>query len=245
MTARDVLAAVVGGGPVPGRHLVVVAHPDDETISCGGLLQQLSSVTLVQLTSGANGDPAMTARRRAERTAALAALQVSPDVIDCGVSDRSAHLRLDVLLARVREAAARADVVWAHPYEGGHLDHDTAAWLVQPVAPSIRLEFASYHWDGTGSQFGRFWPHSNARESARVLRGDAWTRKAAALAAYESQAAILRKFREPEIERYRQAPVYDFSRPATPIASRWDVKRYAPTTAIWRQIVATAGRRAA
>jgi LmbE family N-acetylglucosaminyl deacetylase len=43
--------------PLLGRTLVIVAHPDDETISCGGLLQHMREPCVVFCTDGAPEDP--------------------------------------------------------------------------------------------------------------------------------------------------------------------------------------------
>ncbi|PYX97930.1 MAG: hypothetical protein DMG63_13230 [Acidobacteria bacterium] len=42
--------------PLLGRTLVIVAHPDDETITCGGLLQRMRDPCVVFATDGAPED---------------------------------------------------------------------------------------------------------------------------------------------------------------------------------------------
>jgi N-acetylglucosamine malate deacetylase 2 len=232
----EILARVAAGQPISGRHVVVVAHPDDEVISCAGALCCLSEVTSVQLTEDTDA-------REAERMAAAAAAGWSFPVRFGGTRFRQAHLAAARLLALVAAAIADADVVWTHPYEGGHLDHDTAAWLVQTACsarptPPLHLEFASYHATHTGQVFGDFWPDANHPTRDAVLTGDRLEKKLAALAAYGSQASILSKFPDPRVEHYRVAPRYDFTRPAPPPRSRWDVKGYQPSTAVWRATVA-------
>ncbi len=235
----DILRALASGETVPGRHVVVTAHPDDESVSFGGALCLLEHVVIVQLTTGANeGAEDVAALRAAERSAACAAAAWPWQVIDCGVPGREAFRHLSTLRPIVAAAMAEADYVWTHPYEGGHLDHDTAAFLVQQIGWPVRMEFASYHCSERAQVFGDFWPDA-AHPAAHVrLSGPILARKLAAIAAYTSQAAILRKFPRQDVEAYRSAPVYDFRRPSPAPRCRWDVKGYRPRTHEWRTVVA-------
>ncbi len=235
-----------------GRHLLVTAHPDDDTISASFLLSMADGLTVLQLTDGVSIDvpdrAAQTVARRREREAAFVAAGWSWPVLECDVAGREAHRHLPTLLDAVADALVGVEAIWTHPYEGGHLDHDTAAWLVQTACagltavgqrPPNRMEFASYHATATGYAFGTFWP--DTRDWGHGLSGVVWARKQAAIACYTSQAHILRKFPTRDREVYRAAPTYDFSKPAPPPRSRWDVKGYAPSTADWRAAVAQMG----
>lgn len=235
LTASTILRAVALGRQIGGRHVVVVAHPDDEVIGCSGLLCCLRDAVIVQLT---DFDEAREAERAAAQTAAGWALPVLH-------GEATARRTLDVLgrlLALVRSALTGCDAVWTHPYEGGHLDHDSAAWLVQTACEGatgpLRLEFASYHRATEGDVFGDFWADADHPGVPVALDAVRYARKAAALAVYSSQRKILRKFPSWAREVYREAPRYDFTRPAPPPRSRWDVKGYQPSTADWRRAVA-------
>lgn len=252
MTPTQHLSSLLTGGLLRGRHVLVTAHPDDELVSASAVLFAAADLTIVQLTDGVHldvtGRAGQSALRIQERTAALAVAGCRPHVIDGGVAGREAHTHLASLLTLVCDALVDADAVWTHPYEGGHLDHDSAAWLVQTACadrPSpARLEFASYHLsNGIRKQtFGAFWPDPSVREVAITLSATAFTRKRAGLAEYSSQAHILRKFPTPDREPYRVAPVYDFTRVVPPPFCRWDVKGYLPTSSTWRQAIADATR---
>lgn len=226
------------------RHLIVVAHPDDETISASLLLSTLPRVRVVQLTTGVMDGGMSADAREAERAAAWTAAQWAMPIERLDVPARAAHLHLDRLESALRLALEGADVVWTHPYEGGHLDHDTAARLVQeiltpvPCAPT-RMEFASYHAKPeTGDCFGDFWPDVQHEAWPAVLDESDWARKQAALAAYSSQAHILRKFRQPRIEVYRRAPHYNFVLPPPLPIWRWERRGYQPAMRAWREAFA-------
>lgn len=249
MNAIEILEGLAKGQSVDGRHVVVIAHPDDEVISFGGALQCLRDVHVVQLTSGGKPGPdevAQVKSRRQERQAAWKAAGWDWPIIECGVPVRETYLRLAYLRDRIRCDVREADAVWTHPYEGGHLDHDSAAWLVQHLCtdtlrPPIRMEFASYHCTRTGQVFGEFWPDRTTIQVATELADDRLRRKRAAMDAYGSQRHILRKFPNEAREVYRSAPLYDFSQPPPPPRSRWDWKGYQPSTAVWREAVAAVG----
>lgn len=241
------LAAVAAGDRLTGRHVFVFAHPDDEAISCAAALCCTPDALLVYLTTGTYGEERLA--RLAERRAALHAAGWHAQVLDAGELDaRQAYRHVRPLLAVVSAALAGAEAVWTHPYEGGHLDHDTAAWLVQtacaraPWPAPTRLEFASYHATdpAKGQSFGTFWPDPDRPATTVRLDPARWQRKRAACAAYASQTRILAKFLHPEREEYRGAPHYDFADPAPPPRARWDAKKHQPPTAEWRRAVAEA-----
>jgi LmbE family N-acetylglucosaminyl deacetylase len=154
--------------------LIVVAHPDDETIGMGATLGTLADrgarVEILHVTNGAPRDPSLrpslrhcapaeAARfRRAELQRALRAGGLDGRVVlapSLGVPDQSAALCMTSiarsLAARIREKPV--DVVVTHPYEGGHPDHDAVAFAVHAAArlrprgvvfPAI-IELSSYH----------------------------------------------------------------------------------------------------
>lgn len=247
MTAR-LLKELAGHGMVQGRHVVVTAHADDEVITFGAALRRLAAATIVQLTTSVSGRGpdygAQVEARHAERAAAAVAGGWRWPIVDGHVAARDAHRHLGRLLELVSAALVDTDVVWTHPYEGGHLDHDAAAWLVQTACarmatPPLRMEFASYHAQG----FGVFSPVASATV-VRPVSGQAWLLKRQALRAYASQAHIIRKFPSVQVEHYRIAPVYDFTRPAVPV-SRWDAKGYQPPMAALRDRFAAFERESA
>src|ERR1041385_7109347 len=119
------------------RTVVVAAHPDDETIGLGGQLASMSEVFLVHVTDGAPRSrpdwKTYSATRRAELLAAAAIAGIPENrCIEIGLADQESarHLiELSCHLSRIF-ADVRPEVVFTHPYEGGHPDHDACAFAV-------------------------------------------------------------------------------------------------------------------
>ncbi|TNC15792.1 PIG-L family deacetylase [Methylobacterium terricola] len=235
-TARErALRALATRQPLDLAVAVVTAHPDDETVGLGGAMARLRNLTLVQLTDGAPLEPDVAARagfpsrqsyaaaRRGELVDALAVLvegrlarQVFYEIPDGRLADH-----LAVAVERLVEDLIHVDVVLTHPYEGGHFDHDAAAFAVQEACARLarhgahaptRLEFTSYHRLHGLLRTGRFLDDPAAPEIVVPLSAEAARRKEVAFACHRSQAGNLRMFGFGP-ERFRAAPTYDFARP--------------------------------
>src|SRR5581483_3499161 len=172
---------------MPDSVLLVVAHADDEIIGAGGWLARLpeeekSRVTIAYITDSAPENPwfAQTAgfstpeeyaaARRAERAAALKILGISPrQCRDFGIRDQQSFRELVEITSRIARLIdeLRPSVILTHPYEGGHPDHDAAAFAVhrsaQSGGPRVH-EFTSYHAGAKGLQTGRFLPFPGCPE---------------------------------------------------------------------------------
>jgi N-acetylglucosamine malate deacetylase 2 len=206
--------------------LLVAAHPDDETVGAGGQLARLPSLTLMHLTDGAPRD--LKFARKAgvatrEEYAALrqreldAALRVGDaagaERIALGFVDQEAALHLREAIAKVTETIARVRpaVVLTHPYEGGHPDHDAAAFVVAVAVARAEprpacFEMAYYNAEGDGA----FLRAPAVAETVVPLSDVARARKQAMMAAFPSQAHVLSRF-SADAERFRVPPRYDFS----------------------------------
>lgn len=215
------------------RVLLVAAHPDDETIGLGAQLCRCQELILLHLTDGAPRDlvdarrhgfedaASYAAARSLELDAALAAGGVIARRLSFAWADQSlsgALFDLTRCLKALLEEV-RPQVLITHAYEGGHPDHDAAAFVGQlasyalsPQTPPSRLEFAGYHAAGGGIHWGRFIPRPNLPVAQIVLTKVERARKEAMLACFKTQAEVLRPV--PRIcERLRTAPEYDFSVP--------------------------------
>ncbi len=236
------------GDPIVERVVVVVAHPDDETLWAGALLGRLDDGLLIHLTDGAPADgvdahrlgfasrDAYAAARAAELNTALAALSFRGARKGYGLVDQAAVIALDTLIERLTEDFAGAAAVVTHPYEGGHPDHDAAALAVRRAADRVGaavVEFACYHKREGNRVFGAFWPSS--AERARLLSPVESAGIETALRAHASQSHVFADWR-PSHERWRAAPIYDFTAPPPPDEALYDDYGWAMTTRRWREI---------
>jgi LmbE family N-acetylglucosaminyl deacetylase len=206
------------------RAVMLVAHPDDETVGLGARLAELEPRALVVVTDGAPAAAFSDPRARQER-AALRARELAQALAAGGVRaealrrwqipDQQAAFELPALgeraLALFREL--EPELVLTHAYEGGHPDHDATAFAVQwaaralPAGRPVLLEMPYYHAEGDGQVWGRF---AGEPGHARPLHGEPLARKRAMLAAYRSQADVLAQV-PLDAERVRVAGPYDFS----------------------------------
>ena len=206
--------------PLP-RALLVFAHPDDETIALGARLHRMAGSHLVHVTDGAprnEQDSRACGFRsfleyRAARSAELACMlrqagieRISRECL--AIPDQQAALRLAALtreLAR-RIRTHRPEVIFTHPYEGGHPDHDACAFAVhQAVALAagdrpVIIECASYHAGPDGIEIGTFLPptapvpHTSSRELSFALSRDEKQRKLHLLDCFTTQQGTLGPF---------------------------------------------------
>jgi N-acetylglucosamine malate deacetylase 2 len=154
-----------------GRVLAFVAHPDDESIGCSGLLQRAQSSLIVFAVDGAPPHYGFEQKfgslqeysdaRFLEASRALACLPHSdfrrlpkPDV--GYFLDQHLFLELPAAYASLKQLIRQYSPDWivTHACEGGHIDHDACHILASRAAQELSiptLEFPLY-WQ---SLFGR------------------------------------------------------------------------------------------
>lgn len=188
--------------------VVIVAHPDDETIGVGAQLAQLRKASrgrfIIHVTDGAPQDlrdalvAGFTTREgyaRARRRELLAALDLAGisagQTREIGLVDREAVFNLVPLSLKLSELLAelRPSIALTHPYEGGHPDHDATAFAVhaacellieRAIAPPAIVEMAFYHNREGDMITGEFLPE-DVQQNAVCL----WPRKTSLLGASE------------------------------------------------------------
>lgn len=202
------------------KTVVIVAHPDEETLACGALLPRLSDVTIVHVTDGAPRGPAEARRhgfvhwaeyaraRRAELERATTIAGVpAPALKSLGLPDQGAAFGLAGLTRVLLGFIAGAGLVLTHAYEGGHPDHDAVAFAVAAARARMRgrgpavIEMPLYRRPEPGEGVARL-----------RLTPDERARKARMLAEFVTQQEALMAFGVRD-EVYRIAPEYDFTRP--------------------------------
>jgi len=240
------------------KALVVVAHPDDEILGAGIWMSRRSpgKVNILHVTDGSPQDMVdarahgfssradYAAARRRELLAALNLLKIPvSNHFEFPLRDKEAYLNLPALVAYLDLLVRilKPDLVLSCAYEGGHPDHDAVAFAAASVAKRDRSflhhEFPLYHSNGSGEMVsGEFLEYGIAPRMEQVIEFTPEDRelKKKLLACFPSQAEILSCFRL-DSERFRAAPLYDFTEPPHPgplLYERWG---WGISGASWRQ----------
>lgn len=212
--------------------LIVIAHPDDETIGCGAILRRFPHAMIVLVTDGAPhsmGDAhrlrypsreAYAVARSAEVASALAIARVpARQMTSFRVPDQGAAFALEALVQRLETLLPNAPVVLTHAFEGGHPDHDAVSFAVHMACARIRragrapdiVEMPFYRASGKEWALQNFTPVDGAAEVCIDLCPDEQSVKRKMIAAHVSQGDLLGRFRL-DRECFRIAPDYDFRR---------------------------------
>jgi N-acetylglucosamine malate deacetylase 2 len=255
-----IIAALRARRRVSQKVMIVAAHPDDETIGMGAQLCRLENAVLVHVTDGAPRDGEDVARygfetpqdyaaaRRLELINALEAGGASAvQALSFDIPDKEACGDLAGLARRVARllTAENPVAVFTHAYEGGHPDHDAAAFAVHAACqligdrsvPAI-IEMPLYHRRGGAVVRGEF-VHADAGVVVIPLDSEDLCRKQRMIDCFATQRWLLTDF-PLDCERLRIAPAYDFrKRPHRGVLHYetfgWDI-----TGAQWRQQAAAA-----
>jgi N-acetylglucosamine malate deacetylase 2 len=214
-----------------GTTVVLVAHPDDEVIGFGGLMQQMKRAIVVFATDGAPRDPyfwksygsreAYAEVRRQEARKALSAVGASPvflaDQVEGGIADQELFKRLPEAVNAFEQVVAevKPDCLLTLAYEGGHPDHDSACFIAAQAGRRRKLpvwESPLYHRRHDGSGEVQQFPVATGQEIEQRVEGEPLKKKLEMFHAYVSQKLTLDHFR-PGREQFRPIKDYDFTRP--------------------------------
>jgi LmbE family N-acetylglucosaminyl deacetylase len=252
--------------PRPSLRVAVLAsHPADETLGAATLLSRLSDPWVIGLTDGAPRDerfvpagapasPNAYARlRRRELRAAMSAAGVGAErVLQLSVPDGSASDDLPRLVHRLTLLlrGLKPQIVVTHAYEGGHPDHDAAAFTARAVADRLAredgwspavVEMLSYHQEEDELVGDRFLasPMDRYAISLRLTPRERKMRQEM-LTAFASQSRLLERIGDRAFEVYRPAPRYDFRRAPHPGELHYERLGLGMTGKLWRRLAAAA-----
>jgi N-acetylglucosamine malate deacetylase 2 len=215
----------------PDRLLVLAAHPDDESIGCGVLLQRVTSALVVFAVDGAPAGYGFerkfgTLQNYSEERfkEAARALSCLPDCSFLRLKRRDGSYFPDRrLFEHLEEAAASLtaivqefspDAIVSHAYEGGHIDHDACSFLARHAADELSLkhfEFPLYWQNEKGRDV--FQEFRDAQEGITSLNPSEReiAIKNQMLAEYQTQRDLVAMFSSNK-ESFRLAPGYDYGR---------------------------------
>lgn len=217
-----------------GRTLVLVAHPDDEAVGCGALLQRMSEPVVVFATDGAPRDDYFwktygsrlrySRVRQEEARVALGAVGVN-EIEFLGDQATGLEVFVDQELYRVIPQAMerlgnlierrRPQALLTLAYEGGHPDHDTCNFLFSILGRRYRLptwEMPLYFRANPGDRIFQDFLARNGTEIEVYPTPDEIAAKWRMLTAYPSQSHFLTQFAE-NSEHFRPMAAYDYTRP--------------------------------
>jgi N-acetylglucosamine malate deacetylase 2 len=261
---RFFAALTDGAAPISASHIaVVIAHPDDETIGCGAMLARLSGVKIVMLTDGApknlryarergfdTAQDYAEARRR-ELAAALSLAGLPMDaVVPLDIPDQQAAEKLpDIALGLAGLFASwQTRIGVTHAYEGGHFDHDAAAFAVHAAkeicsarGQHIDIVEMPFYRAGVDGEVKQSFPSGERHIAVRLQPGEV-ALKREMVACHATQASVLKDF-VTDVERFRTAPPYDFSEPANNGRLLYEWHDWGMSAARWCELVAAARAR--
>lgn len=230
--------SLFGTGSLIGhfRCSVIVAHPSDEVIGAGGLISKLNDVTVVHLTDGAphnrriaheagfDGRADYALARRRECISALALANIPADrILEFEVVDHQAPHFLTDLAKRITTLLQQSapDIVLTHPYEGGHPDHDAAAFATNAAVrllkrhgfkPPTVFEMALHPGKDGRRRILDFLPSSGRETTTLMLDEEAQELKRRMFLCFVTQGEALKE-NPLGPERFRRPPPYDFTLP--------------------------------
>jgi len=216
-----------------GRVLVLVAHPDDESVAYGALLQKMREPVVVIATDGAPRDEYFWARfgsreayrelRRRETHQAMDVAGVRQLVLladeDPCLEDQRLFLNLDAAYRLLEPLIRRLqpEAIATLAYEGGHPDHDSCGLLAWRLGKDFSIPvwetpiYSRESVNGESRLRVQQFIVQTGNESAVAISEEEYQRKVAICAEYKSQGDFLPTFNL-RSEVVRPQMKYDYSR---------------------------------
>jgi LmbE family N-acetylglucosaminyl deacetylase len=220
--------------PLLGTTLVLVAHPDDELIACGALMQKMKKAVVIFATDGAPYDEgfwkqygsrqAYAGVRRKEAELALSSIRATAlflgDHVAGGIADQQLFRNLRPAIAALERiiTQVKPECILTLAYEGGHPDHDAVCFISSVVGRRTGIpvwEAPLYHRNGAGATVTQAFPQTTGTESEARIEGVALEKKVQMFGHYRSQGPLFDSF-GPERETFRPLADYDFTQPPLP-----------------------------
>ena len=227
--------------PLLSTTLVLVAHPDDEVIGFGALMQRMANAIVVYATDGAPYDAyfwqsygsreAYAAVRRREAETALRLVNATPvflpDYAEGPIPDQELFRRLPQAFHAFEKVLdqTRPDCLLTLAYEGGHPDHDSACFIASLAGKKRGIpvwEGPLYHRKPDGSGAVQTFPERTGDEIEFRVEGQELCRKIQMFHTYKSQKLVLDGFR-PDLEQFRPMAAYDFTRRPLPWKLNYEI----------------------
>jgi LmbE family N-acetylglucosaminyl deacetylase len=221
-----------GLDPLLGRTLIIVAHPDDEAVTCAALMQRMREPYVLFCTDGAPLDPYFWSRhgsrqaysllRQKEARLALSRVGVAnveflKTLSDGHIVDQQLFQRLPDAIEAAFEVVSRIrpQALLTLAYEGTHPDHDSCNFITSIIAREGSLpawEMPVYKlFRKEDRKFQTFMPapqpYISLQPTSHEIAG-----KLQALQAYASQGDFLIRF-DSVLESFRRLPEYDYAQP--------------------------------
>ena len=220
--------------PLLENTVVLAAHPDDEVVVCGGLMQRMRRPIVVFATDGAPRDESFwkpyasresySKIRQREACQALFMAAATPVFlsgrVEGGIADQELFRRLPAAISAFQQLVEelRPNALLTLAYEGGHPDHDACCFIASIAGRRAGIpvwEAPLYHRGKDGKSTVQSFPNRSGKEVEHPVEGPWLETKLKMLEAYGSQKLVLDSFR-PEIESFRPIADYDFTRPPLP-----------------------------